>query len=84
MFGLFKRVKSRERARDRLKLVLSYDRAQLAPGRMEELREELLEVIGRYFPAEKDDYTVEFEQKEDRMVFVANVPLQRAAAASEH
>lgn len=78
MFRLFGRRKSKDHLKERLKLVLSYDRANLSPGRMEDLKNELLEVIGRYFPASENDYDVTVEQQGDRMVFQANLPLKNA------
>ena len=80
MLRLFGRRKSKDELKERLKLVLSYDRAKLSPGRMEELKNELLEVIGRYFPASETEYDVKVEQQGDRMVFVANLPLGNAEA----
>ncbi|CAN5747620.1 cell division topological specificity factor MinE [soil metagenome] len=74
--GLFGRKRSKDQLKERLKLVLSYDRAGLTPGKMEELKTELLEVIGKYFPSEKNDYDVTLEQQGDRMVFVANLPVR--------
>lgn len=76
MFGLFGRRKSKDRLKERLKLVLSYDRAKLSAGNMEELKRELLTVIKKYFPAEDNDYDVKVEQHGDRMVLVANLPVQ--------
>lgn len=75
MFKLFGRQKSKDKLKERLKLVLSYDRAKLTPGMMEELKNELLQVIGKYFPADEDEYDVKLEQHGDRMVFVANLPV---------
>ena len=76
MFGLFGRRKSKDKLKERLKLVLSYDRAKLSAGNMEELKRELLTVIKKYFPAEDNDYDVKVEQHGDRMVLVANLPVQ--------
>ncbi len=76
MFGLFGRRKSKDHLKERLKLVLSYDRAKLTPGKMEDLKAELLEVIGRYFPADESEYDVKLEQQGDRMVMVANLPVK--------
>jgi cell division topological specificity factor len=81
MLRLFGRRKSKDELKERLKLVLSYDRAKLSPGRIEDLKNELLEVIGRYFPANETDYDVKVEQQGDRMVFVANLPLKSADAS---
>lgn len=78
MFGIFGRRRSRENVKERLKLVLSYDRAKLTPGKMEELKTELLRVIGKYFPSEEQEYDVRFEQHGERMVLLANLPLGAA------
>lgn len=75
MFRLFGRKKSKDKLKERLNLVLSYDRANLSPGRMEDLKAELLEVISRYFPADTTDYDVKMEQHGDRMVMVADIPV---------
>ena len=77
MFGLFGRQKSKDKLKERLKLVLSYDRSGLAPGKMDELKNELLEVIGRYFPTDETTYDVSLEQQGDRMVLVANLPAKQ-------
>lgn len=81
MLRLFGRRKSKDELKERLKLVLSYDRAKLSPGRIEDLKNELLEVISRYFPASETDYDVKVEQQGDRMVFVANLPVNNAEAS---
>jgi cell division topological specificity factor len=77
MFGrLFGRKRSKDQLKERLKLVLSYDRAKLTPGMMEDLKAELLEVIGKYFPADENEYDVRLEQQGDRMVMIANLPVK--------
>lgn len=75
--NFFNRNKSKDQLKERLKLVLSYDRAKLSPGSMEELKNELLQVIQKYFPAEEADYSVKVEQQGDRMVLVANLPVSQ-------
>lgn len=75
MFG-FGRRRSKDRLKERLKLVLSYDRAGLTPGKMEALKTELLQVIQKYFPAHESEYDVKLEQRGDRMIFVANLPMK--------
>ncbi len=75
--NLFNRNKSKDQLKERLKLVLSYDRAKLSPGHMEELKKELLSVIQKYFPSDEADYSVKVEQHGDRMVLVANLPVSQ-------
>ncbi len=74
MFKFFNRKRSKETLKDRLKLVLDYDRAGLAPGQMEALKSELLKVIQKYFPSVESEYDVRLEQHGNRMVFEANLP----------
>ena len=73
---LFGRKRSKDQLKERLKLVLSYDRAKMTPGAMEDLKAELLEVISKYFPAEESEYDVHLEQQGDRMVMIANLPVK--------
>lgn len=72
---LFGRRRSKDDVKERLKLVLSYDRAKLSPGKMQELKTELLAVIGKYFPSDDQEYDVRFEQQGERMVLMANLPM---------
>ena len=76
MFSFFGRRKSKDHLKERLKLVLSYDRAKLSPGSMEELKSELMTVIKKYFPSDEGDYDVKVEQQGERMVLVANLPVK--------
>ena len=68
-----KRGRSKETLKDRLELVLAYDRAQIPPGKVDALRNDLLEVVRRYFPAGTS--SVEIEQRGDMVVLMANIPL---------
>jgi len=70
----WRRKKSKQKAKERLQLVLAYDRAKLAPGKMEELKKDLLEVLSRYFPADAEQMEIEFEQRGERVVLVADIP----------
>lgn len=80
---LFGRRKSKDDVKERLKLVLSYDRAKLTPGKMQELKTELLGVIGKYFPSDDQEYDVRFEQQGERMVLMANLPMNAEAVGGQ-
>lgn len=75
MFGWFKsrEERSKEALRDRLELVLAYDRANVSPGKIDALRADLLEVVRKHFPA--GESSIEVEQMGDKMVLSANIPL---------
>ncbi|BDG16843.1 cell division topological specificity factor MinE [Thermus brockianus] len=68
--------RSKEKAKERLKLVLAYDRAKLSPGLVESLKRDLLEVLRRYFPAQEEGLQVALEERGEKMVLVADIPLR--------
>ena len=70
------RRRSKEKAKERLKLVLAYDRARLSPGMVESLKRVLLEVLRRYFPAQEEGLSVALEERGEKMVLVADIPLR--------
>ncbi|HGY09872.1 MAG TPA: cell division topological specificity factor MinE [Oceanithermus profundus] len=72
----WRRRKSKQKAKERLQLVLAYDRAKLAPGKMEDLKRDLLEVLHRYFPTEDREVEIEFEQRGERVVLIADIPVR--------
>ncbi|MER3443198.1 Cell division topological specificity factor [Calidithermus terrae] len=76
MAWFWQRNKSKDVLKERLKLTLAYDRAQLAPGMVDALKNDLLEVLKRYFPAEHDALNVELEQRGEKVVMIANIPLR--------
>ena len=73
MFSFFGRRRSKDELKNRLEMVIAYDRAQIPPGKVDALRKDLLEVVQRYFPTQGSN--VEIEQRGDTVVLVANIPL---------
>jgi len=70
------RRKSKDWAKERLKLVLAYDRARFSPGLVENLKRDLLEVLRRYFPAHEEGLSVALEERGEKMVLIADIPLR--------
>ncbi len=68
--------KSKDTLKDRLKVVLAYDRAQLSPGLVEQLKQDLLAVLKRYFPNE-EDISVQVETIDNKMKLQADVPIPK-------
>lgn len=63
-------------AKERLKLVLEYDRARLTPAQLEQIRDELIAVISRHVDIANAEVEVKLEQG-GRLV--AEIPLGRSA-----
>ncbi|KEF33848.1 MULTISPECIES: cell division topological specificity factor MinE [Deinococcus] len=80
MFSWMKGRRSKETLKDRLELVLAYDRAQIPPGKVDALRNDLLEVVKRYFPAGSSN--VEVEQRGDQVVLSASISLEEGAGGT--
>ncbi len=78
--GFFKRkTKSASKAKERLQLVLIHDRTDLPPGKMEALRDELLEVISRHIDVDRDAVRIEVAQDGREQHLLANIPLRPKA-----
>jgi cell division topological specificity factor len=59
-------------AKQRLKLVLEYDRASLSPGQLDLIRHDIIESISRHVLVDRDEVQVHLE---DGARLVAEVPL---------
>ncbi len=68
---------SGEVARDRLKLVLEYDRAKLTPAQLDQIRDDIIEAISRHVTLGNGQVEVKLEAG-GRLV--AEIPLGRAAS----
>jgi cell division topological specificity factor len=70
--------KSANAAKERLKLVLIHDRTDLAPGVLESLKDELIEVISRYVAIDPTAVRIEMEQDGRQQRLLADIPLMTA------
>lgn len=80
MVDLFNRVfgrekKSAQQAKERLKLVLIHDRAALNPGKIDLLKDELIDVISRHIDI--DPSAVHFKVAQDgrQQRLIAEIPI---------
>lgn len=83
MSSIIDRILGRDRgsanqAKERLKLVLIHDRTDLAPGTMEALKDELIEVISRYVEIDPSAVKIEMEQNGREQRLLADIPLRPA------
>ena len=74
-----KQPASKDIAKDRLKLALSYDRADVSPAIMEQMKDEIIAVISRHVDIDRAgvDIKLTHEQHESRLV--ADIPLLKAS-----
>jgi cell division topological specificity factor len=74
---LGKSDKSKSVAKDRLKLVLMHDRADIPAPMLEQMRAEVIEVIRRYVEIDESQLTVGLEREDNQVALVANIPVRR-------
>ena len=67
---------SKDVAKDRLKVVLIHDRANISPEVMENLRDDIIKVISKYMDINKKDMEINLANDDDSVALVANIPVQ--------
>ena len=77
--GFFDRFRgspsSREVAKQRLQLVLVHDRANISPGVLEQIKDEIIAVISRHVEIDREGVEVHFTQDGRESRLVADIPL---------
>jgi cell division topological specificity factor len=69
---------SSQLAKDRLKLVLVYDRVKITPQMMETLKGELINTISRHLDVDQDGVSVTITRGDRTDRLVADIPIRRA------
>jgi cell division topological specificity factor len=67
---------SADQAKQRLKLVLIHDRTDFAPGQMEKLKNELLQVISKYIEIDPTSVNISMMQEGREQRLVADIALK--------
>ena len=73
---LLEQESSKDIAKDRLKLILIHDRAQVDSDKMEALRAEIIEVISKYLEVDHSKLNVQLVSEKNSIALVASVPIQ--------
>ena len=67
-------------AKDRLRLVLMHDRADIPAPMMEEMRLELLTVLSKYVEIDESALEVSLDRADGTVALMANIPIRRVRA----
>lgn len=68
---------SKDRAVERLRLVVIHDRAKVTPKFMEDLKGDLIGVISKYMEIDQDGLEVSFDSNESSTALIASIPIRR-------
>ncbi|MCD4737992.1 MAG: cell division topological specificity factor MinE [Anaerolineae bacterium] len=77
LFRRRRRDSDKDIATQRLQLVLSHDRANISPGMLEKLKDEIIAVISKHLEIESDQVRVNFQKNQRETRLVADIPLKR-------
>lgn len=67
-------------AKSRLQFVLVHDRADLPPGKLEALRDDLIEVLSRHIEIDSKAVEISLTRERNQQRLVADIPLASARA----
>lgn len=68
---------SKNVAKERLRLVLVHDRANISPELLTSLKNDLIEVISNYMEIDVDALEVTLDGDDNQVALVANIPVKR-------
>jgi len=64
-------------AKDRLRLVLMHDRADIPAPLMEEIRRDILAVLSKHLDIDEKTLEVSLDSSESTVALIANIPIRR-------
>jgi cell division topological specificity factor len=76
---LFQRhsLSSKDVAKERLRLVLVHDRANISPELLQLLKDDLIKTVSKYFEIEEKSLEVTLDTSDDVVALVASIPVHR-------
>ena len=73
---------SRQKAKNRLQIVLMHDRTDISPQLLGNLRDEIVSVLTKYMDIETKKIEISLAQDEEATALVANIPVIRIKRGS--
>lgn len=73
--GLSEEKHSKEVAKERLKLVLMHERAQLTPDQFAMMKDEIMEVIKKYLEIDDQEMDIKVQSDSQKTAFILNAKI---------
>lgn len=76
---LFGKKKSKEVAKDRLKMVLIHDRRLISATTLNEMKDDLIKVISKYLKIDRQEINIQFDvetENRNKGALIVNVPVK--------
>lgn len=70
-------------AKERLQFILVHDRINLPPERLQEMKQEILDVISKYVAVDRDNVDIALQQRQRESLLVAEIPFSKPAEGIE-
>lgn len=78
LFKMFnKEDASKDVAKERLRMLLVHDRANVSPQFMEIMKDELVSVISNYMEIDKNNMQMSITSGENSVALMANIPIKK-------
>ena len=79
LLGKFgKRTKSKDVAKKRLQFALVYDKLEISEESFQQLQQDLVETVSRYFVIDKESLKLDIQKDDDLSALVLNMPIIRS------
>ena len=78
MFRRKQNTSSQNIAAERLRVVLTHDRAHISPGMLQILKDEIIEVISKHLDIDTEKVDVNFTEDQHETRLVADIPVYTA------
>ncbi|MGB9594841.1 MAG: cell division topological specificity factor MinE [Candidatus Poribacteria bacterium] len=61
--------------KNRLKLILAYDRTEISPEILDALKEDMFLTISKYFDIKEEDVVMNISRSDESVALMANIPI---------
>ncbi len=71
-----KKITSKDVAKERLQVVLVYDRAKIEPQLVEKLKEDLVNTVSKYLTFDSNNIKIELSNEDNKSILRIDIPLK--------